>query len=93
MVEDKVQKDNFQIPTLHRVVSRKPFATKVLRRFKSLHRKFAILVATQIAGVKLQLEVGFPIPNLRRFFGHRLLVDLFQQSEIEQPGLLLTQKG
>ncbi|MCX7393704.1 MAG: hypothetical protein NTW75_06205 [Planctomycetales bacterium] len=64
-----------------------------MRKFKSLHRNFAILVATQIAGRKLHHEVGLPIPKFRRFFGHRLLVDLFQQSEIQQPGLLLTQKG
>jgi hypothetical protein len=34
-------------------------------------------VATQITDVELQLEVGFPIPKLRPFFGHCLVVNHF----------------
>ena len=41
-----------------------------------------------VGRVDLELQLGLPIPKLGGFAGNRILVDLLQKTEIEQPVLL-----
>ena|GEM_PF-2773933 len=87
-LELQVQKDNFQIPTLYLVISRKSFATRILRKFKSLVCNFGSFVATKSASVEFQLQLRFSILKFGFFVG----VNLFVEPGVHKLILLLDQQ-
>jgi hypothetical protein len=87
-IEAAVQKDDFKNSTLRRVVSCKPLLSKGLRKFKNFRRQLCRFIVRAVQHVLLQLDRREPVPHFRVLAGKRLLVDVFGQSQVEQPILL-----